>query len=58
MLKQETVGIAHLWLKYRDRGGHGTGFELEAYIYEALKPSSFDLMMLARALTDLNRPYV
>jgi hypothetical protein len=41
-----------LWLRYFELGGMSTAFEVEAFLYEALQPSSHDRDVIAHALNE------
>ena len=47
-------GLSHaeLWLRYFELGGMSTGFELEAYLYGVLTPSTQDRDLIAHALNE------
>jgi hypothetical protein len=43
---------AELWLRYFELGGMCTAFQLEAFLYGALQPSSHDHDVIAQALNE------
>jgi hypothetical protein len=51
---RQDAGLSHaeLWLRYFELGGMSTGFELEAYLYGALAPSTHDHDVIAHALNE------
>lgn len=46
------AGLSHseLWFRYFELGGMSTVLELEAYLYEALTPTSHDRALVTSAL--------
>ncbi len=48
------VGLSHseLWFRYFELGGMSTALELEAYLYDALTPTSHDRDLVATALNE------
>ena len=48
------AGLTHgeLWLRYFELGGMSTAFQLEAYLFGALQPSSHDHNVIAHALNE------
>ena len=48
------VGLSHgeLWFRYFELGGMSTALELEAYLYQALTPTSHERDMIATALNE------
>jgi hypothetical protein len=53
-LYRKDAGLSHaeLWLRYFELGGMSTGFELEAYLYGVLAPSTHDHDVIAHALNE------
>jgi hypothetical protein len=51
---RQDAGLSHaeLWLRYFELGGMSTGFELEAYLYGVLAPSTHDHDVIAHALNE------
>jgi hypothetical protein len=51
---RQEAGLSHseLWLRYFEMGGMSTGFELEAYLSGALRPSPYDRDVIAHALNE------
>jgi hypothetical protein len=43
---------SELWLRYFELGGMSTAFQLEAFLYGALQPSSHDHDVIAQALNE------
>jgi hypothetical protein len=41
-----------LWLRYFELGGMSTAFEVEAFLYGALRPSTHDRDLIAHALNE------
>jgi hypothetical protein len=41
-----------LWLRYFELGGMSTALQLEAFLYDALRPTTFDHDMIAHALNE------
>lgn len=52
--QRQEAGLSHteLWLRYFELGGMSTGFELEAYLSGALRPSPYDRDVIAHALNE------
>ncbi len=48
------AGMSHgeLWFRYFELGGMSTALELEAYLYDALRPTSHDRNLVATALNE------
>ena len=48
------AGLTHgeLWLRYFELGGMSTAFELEAFLFGALRPSPRDHDVIAHALNE------
>ncbi|MEO5680823.1 MAG: hypothetical protein ABIS47_14275 [Acidimicrobiales bacterium] len=48
------VGLSHgeLWFRYFALGGMSTSLEVEAYLYEALIPTTYDRDLVATALNE------
>jgi hypothetical protein len=48
------AGLSHgeLWLRYFELGGMSTGFELEAFLYGILSPSTHDHDVIAHAINE------
>ena len=48
------AGLSHgeLWLRYFELGGMSTGFELEAFLYGILSPSTHDRDVIAHAINE------
>lgn len=48
------VGLSHgeLWFRYFALGGMSTALEVEAYLYEALTPTTHDRDLVATALNE------
>jgi predicted DNA-binding ribbon-helix-helix protein len=48
------AGLSHgeLWLRYFELGGMSTGFELEAFLYGMLSPTTRDHDVIAHALNE------
>ena len=48
------AGLTHgeLWLRYFELGGMSTAFQLEAYLFGALQPTSRDHNVIAHALNE------
>ena len=51
--RRET-GMSHgeLWFRYFELGGMSTALELEAYLYDALSPTSHERNLVATALNE------
>ncbi len=43
---------SELWLRYFELGGMSTAFQVEAFLYGALQPSSHDHDVIAQALNE------
>jgi hypothetical protein len=48
------AGLSHgeLWFRYFEMGGMSSGFELEAFLYGVLTPSSHDHDVIAHAINE------
>lgn len=48
------VGLTHgeLWFRYFELGGMSTALEVDAYLHDALTPSTHDRNLLAAALNE------
>jgi len=48
------AGLSHseLWLRYFELGGMSTAFQVEAFLYGALRPSANDHDLVAHALNE------
>ena len=48
------VGLSHseLWFRYFELGGMSSALEVEAYLYDALRPTDHDRDMVALALNE------
>lgn len=53
LLMQPDLALVDLWILYWNRGGHCHPFDFDAFIYELLPSSGFDLSALASALDEL-----
>ena len=51
---RQEAGLSHgeLWLRYFELGGMSTGFDVEAFLYGVLAPSSHDHDVIAQALNE------
>ncbi len=51
---RQDAALSHgeLWLRYFELGGMSTGFQLEAFLYGALRPSPHDHDVIAHALNE------
>jgi hypothetical protein len=51
---RQEAGLSHgeLWLRYFEFGGMSTAFELEAFLYGVLAPSTYDHDLIAHALNE------
>jgi hypothetical protein len=53
LFRQEAdLSRAELWLRYFELGGMSTAFQVEAFLYGALRPSPHDHDVLAHALNE------
>lgn len=50
--QQADLSRGELWMRYFALGGMSTAFQLEAYLYGALLPSSHDHDVIAHALNE------
>jgi hypothetical protein len=53
LLMQPDLALVDLWILYWNRGGHCHPFDFDAFIYELLPASGFDVPALASALDEL-----
>jgi len=53
-LSRQDAHLSHeeLWLRYFELGGMSTAFEVEAFLFGALEPSSHDHDVIAHALNE------
>jgi len=51
---RQELGLSHseLWFRYFELGGMSTALEVEAYLYEALKPGVHDRDLVVTALNE------
>jgi hypothetical protein len=51
---RQQTGLSHgeLWLRYFQLGGMSTGFDLEAFLYGIISPSTHDHDVIAQALNE------
>jgi hypothetical protein len=51
---RQQAGLSHgeLWLRYFELGGMSTGFELEAFLYGMLLPSTHDRNVIVHAINE------
>jgi hypothetical protein len=51
---RQQAGLSHgeLWLRYFELGGMSTGFELEAFLYGMLLPSTHDRDVIVHAINE------
>jgi hypothetical protein len=50
--QQAGLSQGELWLRYFELGGMSTGFELEAFLFGVLSPTSRDHHVIAHALNE------
>jgi hypothetical protein len=50
--QQADLSRGELWLRYFELGGMSTAFQLEAFLYGALRPTPHDHDVLAHALNE------